>query len=108
MLDTIGEQGQVYRFGGEEFTALLPETDETAAVDLAERLRNRIAEAPLAWRGRILGHITISIGVAASPQDGPVANLVSRADAGLIDAKSRGRNLAISASALNKGGSVAA
>lgn len=108
MLDIIGDQGQVYRFGGEEFTALLPETDEAGAVLAAERLRNQVAAAPLAYHGRLLSHITISVGIAASPQDGPVANLISCADASLLEAKSRGRNLTICASRLKHAGSAAA
>ncbi|MDB5707538.1 MAG: putative response regulator/GGDEF domain transcriptional regulator [Sphingomonas bacterium] len=98
MLDVVGEAGQVYRFGGEEFTVLLPGGDEAAAMTMAERIRAQVAAAPLACRGRVLGHVSVSIGTAASPQDGPLASLVARADAALLVAKSGGRNLVIAAS----------
>lgn len=101
MLDAVGDAGQVHRFGGEEFTVLLPGADEAAGREMGERIRSRTAATPLAYRGRVLGHISVSIGVAASPQDGPVANLVARADAALLEAKTRGRNLVIVASGVD-------
>jgi len=108
MLDAVGEVGQVYRFGGEEFTILMAGADEVAAREMGERIRGRTAAAPLAYRGRVLGHISLSIGVAASPQDGPLANLIARADAALLAAKTRGRNLVIAASGVGSVKSEAA
>ena len=92
--------GTAYRFGGEEFTVLVPGGDEVATLALAERLRSGVAAAPLAYRGRVLGHITISLGAAVTPQDCTVTNLVARADAALLEAKTRGRNRAIAVSDL--------
>jgi diguanylate cyclase (GGDEF)-like protein len=100
MQETLGDAGRAYRFGGEEFTMLLPGCEEDAAFALAERLRERIAQAPLAHHGRLLGHVTISLGVALSPLDGSAATLLQRADAALLRAKSAGRNVAIMASRL--------
>jgi diguanylate cyclase (GGDEF)-like protein len=108
MLDAVGDAGQVHRFGGEEFTVLMPGADEATGREMGERIRSRTAATPLAYRGRVLGHISVSIGVAASPQDGPVANLVARADAALLEAKTRGRNLVIAASNVDSMKSVAA
>ncbi|MBW6421548.1 diguanylate cyclase [Rhizobium sp. XQZ8] len=95
MLDTVGKAGTCYRFGGEEFTILLPNAEETVAFDIAERLREKIATTPLSHGGRILGLVSISIGVAGSPAEGPVSTLVTRADAALLQAKSAGRNQTI-------------
>ncbi|MDB5453188.1 MAG: putative diguanylate cyclase with and domain, partial [Caulobacteraceae bacterium] len=92
MLEVLGDAGHAYRFGGEEFTILLPGLDETAALDRAEALRRQIAEAPLAHHGRMLGRITVSVGLAVAPDDGPPATLLKRADAALLQAKSLGRN----------------
>ncbi len=108
LLDAVGDAGQVHRFGGEEFTVLMPGADEAAAREMGERIRSRTAATPLAYRGRVLGHISVSIGVAAAPIDGPFANLVARADAALLEAKTRGRNLVIAASAVDSLNSVAA
>jgi hypothetical protein len=52
-------------------SVLLPNADEAAAMALAERLRGQIAAAPLAHHGKTLGHITILLGLAISPGDGP-------------------------------------
>lgn len=98
MEETLGGAGGAYRFGGEEFTMLLPGADEPAAFAAAERLRQRIALAPLAHHGRLLGHVTISLGVAVSPDDGPASTLLKRADAALLNAKSAGRNVTVTAS----------
>lgn len=98
MLEVVGTHGSVYRFGGEEFSVLLPDAAAPAALDTAERLRDAVAAAPLAYRGRILGAVTVSVGVAASPEDSPTNNLINRADAALLEAKRRGRNRSVRAS----------
>lgn len=100
MLDAVGAAGQVYRFGGEEFTILLPHGDEAAALAMAERIRARVGAAPLSYRGRVLGHINISIGAAVLPQDGPATNLLARADSALLVAKAGGRNRVVAASSV--------
>lgn len=101
MQDVIGADGTCYRFGGEEFTVLLPKMEEAAAYARADHLRAQIAAAPLAHHGRMPGHITISLGLAVSPHDGPSATLLRRADAALLRAKSLGRNRTIAASSLS-------
>lgn len=98
MLKVIGDAGDVYRFGGEEFTILLPSMDEAAGLERAEQLRGEIGEAALAHNGRMLGRITVSLGLAVSPDDGPPATLLRRADAALLQAKSSGRDRTVAAS----------
>ena len=88
----VGDVGSVYRFGGEEFTILLPEMDPGSASLLAERLRAEIQAAPLSHRGVMLGHITVSLGVAIAPEDGTSFTVLRRADAALLQAKALGRN----------------
>ncbi|EUB97176.1 diguanylate cyclase with integral membrane sensor [Rhizobium sp. CF080] len=100
MFDTVGQAGTCYRFGGEEFTILLPDTAEAAAFELAERLRQKIATTPLSHGGRILGLVSVSIGVAGSPVEGPVSTLLTRADAALLEAKAGGRNQTVLAGAV--------
>lgn len=77
------------RFGGEEFLVLLPETEFTAASEVAEKLREAVALAPHAT-----GHpVTISIGLAmAGPEDSHEDDAVRRADKFLYQAKHAGRN----------------
>jgi diguanylate cyclase (GGDEF)-like protein len=78
------------RFGGEEFTILLPHTDATAAAHVAERLR-AMAEELSVGRARI----TVSVGVVTAMPPGPELDLdemLAAADAALYDAKANGRN----------------
>lgn len=80
------------RYGGEEFALLLPETDKTDALEIAERIRKRIAEAPVEWRGQSIA-VTSSAGVAAIPERNvDVTNVVRVADQLLYEAKRQGRN----------------
>lgn len=98
MREVVGDRGDVYRFGGEEFTILAAGMGEAdAAAMLGEQIRQRVQTAPLAHRGRHLGSITLSVGVAASPDSGPVSNLLSAADAALLTAKGQGRNRVVRA-----------
>ncbi|CAM5568734.1 hypothetical protein MAUB1S_09545 [Mycolicibacterium aubagnense] len=96
--ETVGPAGSAYRFGGEEFTVLLPGLDEHRAAELADGLREKIGSATLSHSGRVLGTVSTSIGVAASPQGGSIETLVTRADAALLKAKASGRNRTMVAS----------
>jgi diguanylate cyclase (GGDEF)-like protein/PAS domain S-box-containing protein len=79
----------VARFGGEEFMALLPDTDEEGAIVVAEKIRAAIDTVP----EPSAGHVTISIGITrASAVDGEMDVAVRRADAALYEAKRSGRN----------------
>ena len=81
------------RYGGEEFTVILPETEVEAAVALAESTRLAIAALSIEDDGRQLPQVTASIGVATIP--GSVEHLddlIESADKALYVAKLRGRN----------------
>ncbi len=88
------ESDALGRWGGEEFLVILPDSDETAAVALAERMRVEIESAtmPIPDGARV----TISLGVAALPSGGVDAwawdRLVQRADRAMYRAKKAGRN----------------
>ena len=84
----------IARYGGEEFMILLPETPKQVACRLAEELRRRIEENTFPGReGLPAQRITISIGVAAFPEDGAdAATLTKKADTALYLAKGQGRN----------------
>jgi diguanylate cyclase (GGDEF)-like protein len=78
------------RFGGEEFTILLPHTAATAAAHVAERLR-AMAEELSVGRARI----TVSVGVVTAMPPGPdldLEEMLAAADAALYHAKANGRN----------------
>ncbi|MCS3803690.1 diguanylate cyclase [Chromobacterium alkanivorans] len=77
------------RYGGEEFLLLLPDTDDSGAAVLAEKIRAAVehAQAP------DVGTVTISIGLAmARPADAQAEAVVKRADQALYRAKANGRN----------------
>jgi diguanylate cyclase (GGDEF)-like protein/putative nucleotidyltransferase with HDIG domain len=88
------------RFGGEEFSILLPETPADQAVEIAERIRRAVA-AKLYEVETSSDPIraTISMGVAAFPRDGQDMNeLVHQADLAVYRAKLQGRNRVLDAS----------
>lgn len=82
------------RLGGEEFTAVLPETDTQGAIALAERLRLAVEASEVAHTddGQVIRH-TVSIGVATlAAGDATFEDILRRADLALYRAKESGRN----------------
>ncbi|BBO69334.1 hypothetical protein DSCA_32640 [Desulfosarcina alkanivorans] len=81
------------RFGGEEFTVILPDTTLEKAVLLCERFRERVKAHEFTYEGLVL-RITTSVGVAARPNGGETTGkqLVELADKALYRAKSQGRD----------------
>jgi diguanylate cyclase (GGDEF)-like protein len=75
------------RFGGEEFVALLPGSNQLDAARVAERLRKRIEEMR-----QFEVPLTISIGIAQHVRGEEIERVIHRADAALLDAKGSGRN----------------
>lgn len=86
------------RYGGEEFMAILPETDATKAMDVAERIRLRIEQLRIELPGAVVG-ISVSIGAATLLADDTAESVVARADAALYAAKHAGRNRCVVAPA---------
>lgn len=92
MTQHIRNEDSMGRWGGEEFISLLPETDNRSAVEIAERLREKVATIQVDVGARQLT-TTISIGVASYPTDGEdVDTLLRTADVALYEAKRAGRN----------------
>lgn len=82
----------VARYGGEEFVVLMPDS-KGAELELAERIRKRIAETEFPGVTDHPVRITISAGACTFPKDARTADeLLDKADKGLYEAKSRGRN----------------
>ncbi len=81
------------RYGGEEFTLLLPDTSREVARRRAEELREAVKNLHLQHQRHNLGSITISAGVALFPEHGDTAAAVMlAADAALYQAKKTGRD----------------
>jgi diguanylate cyclase (GGDEF)-like protein len=81
----------LFRYGGEEFVALLSNTGSNGALLLAERLRRAVSEMSLLC-GDICFNMTISAGLATLQAGDTGESLFSRADSGLYLAKQEGRN----------------
>ena len=87
----LRREDRAARWGGEEFLVLLPETDLEQAETVAEKIRQAVADRPVAVNGFRIP-LTISIGVAAWAGDPDAKSLIRRADNGLYRAKDSGRN----------------
>lgn len=79
------------RYGGEEFVALMPETDSQAALTVLEKVREAIANAAFNYKEQPLT-ITISVGVTELKTGDTLESAFERADQALYSAKSSGRN----------------
>ncbi|GEM_PF-220591 len=94
----------VARYGGDEFTVVLPQSSKGGALALAERLRNVIESDPFLKReGRNI-HMTISIGIAAfsGSEFSDEEQLIVTADRALYEAKQKGRNCIAIAESLDR------
>jgi two-component system cell cycle response regulator len=83
----------VGRYGGEEFLMILPNCDLPNAILRADGLREFLAREPVSWSG-VERPVTMSMGVAVSDCDveNKLESLLNQADAGLYQAKEKGRN----------------
>ncbi|MDB5457756.1 MAG: response regulator receiver modulated diguanylate cyclase [Caulobacter sp.] len=89
------------RYGGEEFTVIMPDTKIEDAHRIADRIRTHVAGSPFRVRhGGELLTVTISVGVSATlgPGDTPEA-LIKRADEAVYEAKALGRNAVVAKAA---------
>lgn len=90
-MDIIRNIDMVYRWGGEEFIILLPETNLSKATLVCERIRKHIEAFLIVDKH----HITVSIGVTQLSDQESINGLVKRADKLLYEAKKNGRNCVI-------------
>lgn len=83
------------RYGGEEFTIIMPESTLDKSVEVAEKIRKAIERTLFSFEGHIIP-VTISIGVAEMFDNSSSLELVGDADANLYKAKHSGRNCVVS------------
>nr|WP_247670777.1 GGDEF domain-containing protein [Alteromonas sp. MMG017] len=91
----IGNDDVVARYGGEEFAVIMPFTDMSSALKVAERIRSNIEQASIVFKqSSYNSRLTISLGASTMAFSHPVSpnELIQRADAALYLAKSLGRN----------------
>ncbi|MCU7812860.1 MAG: GGDEF domain-containing protein, partial [Candidatus Thiodiazotropha sp. (ex Notomyrtea botanica)] len=90
---SIRKSDYAARYGGEEFVIVLSETPLNQAKDLAERLRQQVANHPIRLEGNEVIKLTISIGVATYPDHAESWKaLLKAADMAMYAAKKAGRN----------------
>jgi diguanylate cyclase (GGDEF)-like protein len=89
----VGQKGIVCRYGGEEFTIILPFHDSKRAFDMAEKIRLEIHKTFFNMTDVTQRFLTASIGVCTYPQAAPNAEeLLNRADLAMYTAKNQGKN----------------
>jgi EAL and modified HD-GYP domain-containing signal transduction protein len=108
-LKSIRETDTLFRYGGEEFLLLMPQTDRETAVKTIAQLHKRIAATPPenSEQGNQTIPVTFSAGVAELTKDDEMQTLVKRADAALYQAKKRGRNRTVTDSQIDGEGVIA-
>lgn len=88
----------VARYGGDEFTILLVDTDHGGAMQVAERIRESVASTPFGQDRGVKLALTVSIGVATFPDHGSGRETVlDLSDKAMYFGKARGRNVVCSA-----------
>jgi diguanylate cyclase (GGDEF)-like protein len=86
--DLLWQTDHVGRWGGEEFLVLLPQTDLTRALDIAEKLRQQIENAVYPHQSKV----SCSFGVAQYHEGIDINSFVNQADSALYRAKNSGKN----------------
>jgi len=81
-----------YRYGGEEFTVILPETSRREVITVAERIKHAMANENFSPQSGKSVSITISIGATEYCRDERISEFVQRADKAMYLSKQRGRN----------------
>jgi diguanylate cyclase (GGDEF)-like protein len=86
------------RYGGEEFTLILPECSLEDTRRRAEELRTSFQQLSIKHRDIVLGKVTLSLGIAVLPDHGTTAvELLAAADGALLRAKEEGRDRVLTA-----------
>lgn len=91
--DCLRAMDSAYRYGGEEFTVILPETNGEEARTVAERIRRKIESEPHNPDEDASVAVTISIGVTEYVNGEDFATFVQRADQAMYSSKTKGRNV---------------
>jgi diguanylate cyclase (GGDEF)-like protein len=91
MQDCVRSHDYVGRYGGEEFLCVIPDADQSTALHIAERMRNRISVNPVVFNANPIP-LTATIGVALSRAEDTPESLLRRADIALYNGKRMGRN----------------
>jgi diguanylate cyclase (GGDEF)-like protein len=90
---SVREEEVVGRYGGDEFVVILPDTDATGAVLVAERIRQALKCHPFLEELDLNVSITASLGVSCFPEHGSTPqDLIQKADQAMYSVKERGKD----------------
>jgi diguanylate cyclase (GGDEF)-like protein len=89
--NTVRITDMLFRYGGEEFVILMPETNEAGVLRLAKRIRRRIEKLETKFDDNTI-NATVSLGIANLIESDDEKTLFARADEALYKAKREGRN----------------
>ena len=92
--DSCGDKEAVYRWGGEEFIMMMPDTDLEKSVAKAEKIRERIQNSEINADGNTIS-VTMSFGCRQYDPELSIEENISKADEHLYTAKESGRNCVI-------------
>ncbi len=96
----VRESDIACRYGGEEFTLIMPGASEEVAMARAEQVRTRVKALRAELQGKVTEAVTVSLGVAMFPRDGADGDeLLAASDAALYRAKAAGRDRVVAVSA---------
>lgn len=96
ILAGIRESDIACRYGGEEFVIILPNSTIQVAEQRAKSLCSEVGSLELELHGKMLGQVTISVGVVTHPQHGRSRDdLIKSADEAMYQAKANGRNCVV-------------
>jgi diguanylate cyclase (GGDEF)-like protein/PAS domain S-box-containing protein len=94
----VRQEDVACRYGGEEFVLVMPEVSPEVVQARAEAIRQGIPRLQVLHQGKVMGSITISLGVAMFPEHGTTAEAVLRAaDDAMYQAKAQGRDRVVMA-----------
>jgi diguanylate cyclase (GGDEF)-like protein len=90
--ESLRAEDTLFRYGGEEFTVLLPGCHTAEAMGVADKVRLAVSALELAYMGKPLGRLSLSIGVGCSQDAAGPEELIRQADEALYEAKRLGRD----------------
>jgi diguanylate cyclase (GGDEF)-like protein len=90
--NALRKYDSLFRYGGEEFLMLLPETSLDNAATLLNRIRETLANTPITCGNGTVVHLTASFGVAMLASHEVIEDALEHADHALLAAKASGRN----------------
>lgn len=89
---SVRENDLAYRYGGEEFVLILPDSNKEEAFKVAERIRESIIKQDLSP----YPSISISLGISNYPEDGQnISDIINAGDMALLAAKASGKNKSV-------------